>query len=308
MSQYDITTPVALVIFKRTGTARRVLDAIRRAVPPELYVIGDGPRPEVDGEAEAVHETRELVESAVDWDCELHTHYAEDNMGGPERIPSGIDWVFEHTDRAIILEDDFLPDVTFFRYCDELLERYAGTDEVMHIGGNNAGVPPDVDTSYFLSWLTRTSGWATWRDAWQQFDTDLTAWPDLRKRAVLEERFETETMVEAHRDMFDALHHGDRNNWDSIWQYTILTNDGYTALPSRNLVRHIGYGPAAQHNTDKPYLMRLVLPDTSRLSFPLSHPSGRVDEPAFERNLREYKHGWKTRNFKRADRVINRLL
>jgi len=178
----------------------------------------------------------------------------------------------------------------------------------MHIGGNNAGVPPDVDSSYFFSWLTRTGGWATWRDAWKEMDSDLASWPDMKADGILNDVMVTDDMMSAHEEMFDTLHRGERNNWDGIWQYTVLANGGMAALPAANLVKHIGYGPAAQHNTETPYLMRLQLPDSNRMAFPLVHPDDLSMNPAFEHELYRYKRGWKTRYFRKIDRTINRLL
>ena len=53
---------------------------------------------------------------AVDWPCEVSTNYSDVNLGCGERVSSGLDWVFDSVERAIVLEDDCLPHPSFFPF------------------------------------------------------------------------------------------------------------------------------------------------------------------------------------------------
>ena len=79
---------------------------------------------------------RAVVER-VDWDCEVQRNFSDVNLGCGMRPATGLTWVFKHVDRAIVLEADCVPDPTFFRFCDEALERYRDDERVMHVAGNN---------------------------------------------------------------------------------------------------------------------------------------------------------------------------
>ena len=72
----------------------------------------------------------------VDWECEVKLLYREENIGCRAAISSGIDWFFRHVDEGIILEDDCLPSKSFFRFCQDLLEKYRHNDRVMQINGS----------------------------------------------------------------------------------------------------------------------------------------------------------------------------
>jgi hypothetical protein len=61
-------------------------------------------------------EIREIV-SQIDWPCEVQRHYADQNLGLKKRVSSGLDWVFSQVESAIILEDDCLPNQSFFKFC-----------------------------------------------------------------------------------------------------------------------------------------------------------------------------------------------
>src|SRR6266404_4767750 len=130
-------TPLAFIVFNRPDLTAKVFERIREARPEHLLVVCDGPRKDVATDAQRVAEVRALIANGVDWPCKVVRNYAETNMGCRERAASGLNWVFSLTEEAIILEDDCLPDPSFFPYCEEMLERYRDTPEVMHINGTN---------------------------------------------------------------------------------------------------------------------------------------------------------------------------
>lgn len=136
MVNEQINTPVVFIIFKRPDTTEKVFEAIRRVKPPKLLVVADGPRAEQPSEVEKCSATRAIIDR-VDWNCEVLKNYSETNLGCMQRVSSGLDWVFKTVPEAIILEDDCLPDATFFRFCEELLERYRDDERVMSVCGVN---------------------------------------------------------------------------------------------------------------------------------------------------------------------------
>jgi hypothetical protein len=95
---------------------------------------------------------REIV-TAVDWDCEVLTNFAETNLGCAERVISGLTWAFEQIESAIILEDDCFPGNDFFRFCEALIPRYKDDDRIGLITGDNFGgaVPNPTATTSHIS-------------------------------------------------------------------------------------------------------------------------------------------------------------
>src|SRR5215212_1700704 len=136
MSEWQLKTPVALVLFNRPDMTEKVFQVVRKVKPRKLLLIADGPRLNYPGEAKKCAAARAVVEQ-VDWDCEVLRNYSGVNLGLKRRVKSGFDWVFSEVEEAIILEDDTLPHPTFFRFCEELLERYRNDMRVWSISGNN---------------------------------------------------------------------------------------------------------------------------------------------------------------------------
>jgi hypothetical protein len=80
MTDFQLTTPVAFLIFNRPDTTARVFEAIRQAKPPKLLVVADGPRADKPDDVEKSKAARAIVDG-VDWDCEVLKNYSDINLG-----------------------------------------------------------------------------------------------------------------------------------------------------------------------------------------------------------------------------------
>jgi hypothetical protein len=265
-------TTVAFFVFNRPDTTARVFERIRAARPDRLFVIADGPRPDAPDDRHRTAEVRRVVEQ-VDWPCDVRRDYAAVNMGLRERVASGLSWVFGQAAAAIILEDDCLPDPTFFPYCDELLRRYAADDRVMSISGNQ--FLPDAWTtadSYRFSRQPLIWGWATWRRAWQRCDAAMRRWPALREQewlaTMLSERREREYWTYLFDRNFQL---GRAGSWDYAWQLSCWVERGLAIHPAVNLVTNIGFRPDGTHARDARQTGANV--PSLAMTFPLRHPS-----------------------------------
>lgn len=282
-----MNTPVALIIFNRPDVTARVFEHVALARPKRLFIIADGPRPDRPGEAERCAATRAVVEN-VSWDCDVMRNYADVNLGVGERPASGLQWVFEHVEDAIILEDDCVADETFFRYCEELLSHYRADERVMHISGDNwnFGRPRDT-SSYLFSWYTYSCGWATWRRAFRHYDPEIRLWPQLRATSWLRDLLADAEAADFWASKFDLLHQvGIRNTgWDWPWLFACWAQHGLSILPATNLITNIGFDPDATHTTNVDDARAFV--PTVPMQFPLHHPPGMVPDRDVDRRIAE---------------------
>lgn len=249
-----------------------MFDAIRRAGPRRLFLIADGPREERPGDAKACGAARAVVRR-VDWECEVLEDFAPRNMGCGRRVSTGISWVFAHVERAIILEDDCLPHLSFFRYCEEVLDRYEDDERVMLVSGNNfIADRQETPYSYIFNRNMGLWGWASWRRAWRQFDMALPGWPELRQTGWLEDILGSATQADYWRKIFDRMYfrRGQVDIWDYHWTFAVWSQSGLAAMPAVNLVSNIGFGPEATHTRAKG--ARLADLPVRAMKFPLRHP------------------------------------
>jgi hypothetical protein len=272
-------TPIALFIFRRPDLTFQVFEAIRQAQPKKLFVIAD----ESCNESESIlcQQARAVTES-VDWDCEVLRNYADKNLGCRKRISSGLDWVFEHVEEAIILEDDCLPHPSFFRYCQELLEHYREDERIWCISGDNFQDGQwRGDGSYYFSNYNHCWGWASWRRAWQHYDHDLSNWQTVRDGHYLSSILDSELEIKYWCDIFEKLDKlGQPNSWAYPWTFSCWQNSGLTILPNVNLVSNIGFRSDGTHITGDSKFANLPVKNIGKIC----HPSFLVRD----RNADEY--------------------
>jgi hypothetical protein len=261
-------TAIAMFLFNRPVLTARVFAEVRRARPSRLLLVADGPRDEQ--ERARCDRAREAVEQ-VDWDCEVSRNYSDGNLGCRQRMSSGIDWVFGRVDEAILLEDDCLPDPSFFRFCSELLDRYRGDERVMMISGDNFQQGHRRTThSYYFSRIPHIWGWATWRRAWRYFDDRLRKWRDLRDDHFLDCLFDHPQFARAYRRIFDETAAGRIDTWDHQWAFAFWQQNGLCVLPETNLITNLGFGPDATHTRNAASADAAI--PTAPIRFPLEHP------------------------------------
>ncbi|NEP29131.1 glycosyltransferase family 2 protein [Moorena sp. SIO3I6] len=262
-------TPVAFIIFKRPDTTERVFEVIREAKPPKLFVIADGPRADRPGEAEKCAAARAIIER-VDWDCEVLENYSDVNLGCCQRVSSGIDWVFNTVEEAIILEDDCLPHPDFFPFCENLLERYRDDERVMMVSGTNfLGKWKSDRQSYHFSYYGGIWGWASWRRAWNYYDITMSLWsnPDIKNR--IRDVLANNEHYQARKKSFDSTLNGKYDAWDYRWSFARLSQSGLSIVPAVNLISNIGFGEGATHTVSA--TSQLAQLKTISLDFPINY-------------------------------------
>jgi len=265
--------PVLFVIYRRPETTRRVFEAIRQARPAKLFISQDAPRPGHPEQLAAHKEAREIA-LAVDWPCEVHTQFFETYQGIIPGFTAAFRWFFDTVEEGIMLEDDQVPDSTYFRFCAEMLEKYRHDDRIMSISGSNVleyyTEPYRRDSYYFLS-IPCVWGLATWRRAWKHYDPNITQWPEVRDSKLLYKALPSSAAAFYFSQKFQGYYERKINSYDGQWAFACLANKGLSIYPTRNLISNIGINAAgAFHATTSDPLWGDV--PTELMPFPLVHP------------------------------------
>jgi len=267
-ANYQVQTPVAFFIFRRPDTTQRVFDAIAQVKPTRLFVIADGARSPDEVQQCAV--TRAIIQQ-VDWKCDVLTNFADVNLGLKRRIVSGLDWVFEQEEEAIILEDDCLPSPSFFPFCENMLQHYRHETKVMHISGDHFHAEAKIPESCYFSRYPHIWGWATWRRAWALYDVKMTQWQDPQYQTSILRKFRDRAEAVFWRKTWDMTYRNEINTWDYQWAFACIANDALSINPSVNLIANIGFGKAATHTTAVD--QRLANLPVGNLNFPIIRPA-----------------------------------
>ena len=233
-------------------------------------MVADGPRADRPDDIEKCKAARAVIEG-VDWDCEVLTNYSDLNLGCKKRVSSGLDWVFEIVEEAIILEDDCLPHPSFFRFCQGLLDYYRNDKRIMAISGDNFQLGRKrTEYSYYFSRYNHIWGWATWRRAWQYYDVKMKLWQEVRDGNWLESILGETQAMKYWRKIFQTAYDNKVDTWDYPWTFACWIQNGLTILPNQNLVSNIGFGEGATHTVNSVHLLANI--PVKAMIFPLKHP------------------------------------
>jgi hypothetical protein len=275
-----LSTPVLLIIFNRPDLVRLVWEVIRAARPSRLFLVADGPRADHPQDVALCAGCRAIVEQ-VDWPCQVERNYAEINLGCDPRIASGITWVFSRVEEAIILEDDILPNSSFFPFCQTLLARYRDDERVMGIGGFNLLGQWRNDTGdYHLHRRITTWGWATWRRAWQHHEYGLDTFDTAEVSQRLSMYLSDSEQIEYLSQIFNVCSVQPAMPWDAQWTLICNLMGGLWVSPRTNLVANLGFDASATHTTNADDLRRFVQRGSvpAALAFPADKGAETADD------------------------------
>lgn len=266
-NSYDV--PVALFLFNRPKELSAVFSQISKVKPSTLFLIADGPREENADDRQLCSEARSIVDQ-VNWPCKVYKKYSKKNQGCRIAIPNGLDWVFSIVDQCVILEDDCVPNESFFHYCEDLLHIYRHNPKIMAIGGHRYDGPDQFDSeSYFFSKYPSTWGWATWRRAWKHFDLNLSQWPELKNTDWLKKILGNQHHEIYWSRIFDQMIAG-LDAWDYALVFSAWLQGGISIRSSVNMIENIGFGSDATHTKEDNQLISGR--KHQKLEFPLKHP------------------------------------
>lgn len=234
-------------------------------------MAADGPRSSRPDDAAKCQATRAIA-AQVDWPCEVHQLFREHNLGCKRAVSGAIDWFFAQEQAGIVLEDDCVPDPTFFDFCDEMLDRYRDDERVGLICGANFQFGrKHGDASYYFSRYAHVWGWAAWRRTWQRYSKDIPDWPSFRRQGGLKRVFGSEHAQQRFwRHQLDAVHAGKIDTWDYQLNYALWRQGMLSIVPQHNLIRNIGFGAEATHTTGAGPLADMAV---TPIEFPLRHPA-----------------------------------
>jgi hypothetical protein len=306
-------TPIAFIIFNRPDNTKKVFEIIRQAQPSRLLVIADGPRANRPDDIEKCAATRAVIDQ-VDWDCEVTKNFSDKNLGCGTRVSSGITWVFDQVEEAIILEDDCIPHPTFFRYCEELLERYRFDSRVMHISGSNFWATKHPrEQSYLFSHYSQMWGWASWRRAWQHYDFQMKQWPEVKQKNLLKDLLIDQHAADTWTKIFQNVVDGGVDTWDYQWHFACWLQHGLAIVPNVNLVSNIGFDEDATHTfTPKSFSSDADAPQLSvpatEIGFPLTHPQMMVRDSEIDQFIQDFYYDYYPKLFKRIRIKLKKIM
>lgn len=282
--------PVLFIFFNRKEIAVEAFRKICLAKPKKLYLSQDGPR-EAKGEAEkaVVKDTREALLSMIDWECEVHTRFLDNNIGCAMGVKTAIDWMFETEPYGIILEDDCVVSDSFFPYMEAILMKYEDDQRIGMVAGTNPITNFKGRTSYHFSRFKSCWGWATWARAWKNIDMDMT-WRQADLASVINNSGFNGRHNSKWRFQLDYIDRNYVSAWDWQWYFSLAAQNQLCVYPAVNLVSNIGNDSEATHTSFSNITLK-----SGRLDFPLTSPAIVAPDYCFDKMFDANENTFKAR-------------
>jgi hypothetical protein len=283
-----VDVAVLILFFNRPDFLKRTFEQIRKARPSRLFLYQDGPRSAKD--LPGIEACRRVV-SDIDWDCEVHRLYQEKNYGCDPSNFMAQKWAFSQADKCVVLEDDDVVAVSFFRFCKEMLDRYEHDPRITMIAGfNNEEVTPGVPDDYFFASTFSIWGWASWRRVVDQWDEHYSILDDAynleQLRALIRSR--------GYRKDFLPMCRGHRASgkafYETIFHSCMMLQSGLAIVPTRNMVNNIGVTSDSTHFAGSVETLprgyrRIFTMGRHEVEFPLRHPRYVIEHVAYKESV-----------------------
>jgi len=284
------TAAVLFLIFNRPETTEKVFNIIRAAKPPRLYVASDGPRKDRVDEQKTVELVREIA-TRVDWPCKVSTLFQSENRGCKVAVSNAINWFFSNEPEGIILEDDCLPDLFFFKFCSYLLKKYRNDERVGLISGTSlcdlrAEKLVEANEDYIFTRFFSIWGWASWRRVWKDYDVNILNWPNTKDDIL--DIFTNKKHKENIEKTYNNLFLNKIDTWDYQLGYCLFATTRLAITPRVNLIENIGFGPDATHTTIEDELSSRAKFGTNNLSWPLIEPSLILPNTKYQKYIEKF--------------------
>lgn len=242
--------PVLLITFNRPEHTKRTIEALRLQQPPLVYVFQDGARKNNERDAVACPAVREVIEKEIVWECELHTHFSEQNRGCRDAIIFAISSVLKEHESVIVVEDDIITSPAFYSYMCKALDYYCNRPTVWSISGHSHSpekfhVPADYDYDVFAAPRLFNWGWGTWRDRWERTDWSMSYYDEL-----LRHPYEMQAFSRGGDDLIPMLEDekmGRSSAWDIQFAFAHFANHAISIVPCVTYTYNIGQDGSGTH-------------------------------------------------------------
>ena len=233
--------PVLLLGYNRPDFTRDIMIRLAEYAPDRLYIACDGPNSSKPGDRDLVLQVREHLKGPA-WPCTVHKRFLNENVGPRQAVGTAIDWFFTQETKGVILEDDCMPHVDFFKLADHILHRYRNDKKIWGVtGSNTTRVDFRGEASYGFVGHPLTWGWASWRDRWSERDADLQTY-SMNRSTVGEGGFPSRAhQIAFSRHLDSIVECGVPDAWDYPWAWTVMRHGGLWAVAQRNLVKNVGF-------------------------------------------------------------------
>ena len=248
----NVPAPVLIIGFNRPDLLKNVLSFFSNTTR-SIYISIDGPRNLL--EKTLTEECRLVAENyKISHKNKVSIRINTVNLGCKLGVTSAIDWAFEFEEYLVILEDDISISQNFLDFCDLGLIYFQANKKIFQLSGWTPLLPEFKPPEVYLTRFSHIWGWATWKDRWALFDSNLESWDNFPPSdlpifhdAHLHKNFDS-----FWRNNLANIKAGATDIWDVQWMYSMWSNQRFAVSPGLSLCKNIGFDDRATHTLALP--------------------------------------------------------
>jgi hypothetical protein len=236
-----VDVPLVIIAFNRPDLLKILMNKLKNITFEKVYFIVDGPRENHLTDHVKVDEVVKIIE-ATQFAVNRKVIRSMVNLGCKNRIVSGLSEVFSIEEKAIILEDDCIPSLSFFDYCESMLINFQNDKRIFQISGSNLLGTFETSNDIVFAETGTIWGWATWADRWATYDVNMTNFSKLSRDKPFIEAMKNLPGWKFRWKAFNSTFNGRIDTWDYQWIWARFVNRGLVVVPKYNLVENVGEG------------------------------------------------------------------
>jgi hypothetical protein len=245
-----MNTPILLMVYIKPETTIKIIERLQDIEPKKIYISINIPTKENEKE---IIKNKKVVNilKKINWKCKIKYKKRKKHVDAFTSYKEAIEWFFKNEKEGIILEDDTLPNVSFFKFCSKMLKKYRHNKKISQICGSSFKNFKKTDDFYFFSNYNLCWGYATWRRSILDFDEKMLSWNKLKKENYLYEIVNDKKFVFYWTSIFEQQFKKKFRAWDYLWLYSNWKKKKVSIIPKKHLVKNIGFVKDATHTKIK---------------------------------------------------------
>jgi hypothetical protein len=230
--------PVLILGYNRPLHIKKLINSLRKIKPKKIYISLDGSKKNIEDIKKCKLVKDEV--NKINWNCILKKNYNSTNLGCKISVSKGIKWFFNNNKFGIILEDDCIPNHSFFDFCHKTNELYKNNKKIFSISGSNF-FNGKINDDYYFSKYPHCWGWASWRRAWKHYDNNLSFWNKWKKTDIWKAHHTNIIERRYWEKIFNKVKKEKIDSWAYVWTCCVWKKNGLTIIPKKNLIKNIGF-------------------------------------------------------------------
>lgn len=239
--------PIALFTYCRPWHTQKTVEALlanHESSETDLYIFSDAPKNEKA--IEGVLNTRKYIHTITGFK-NVHIIEREKNWGLANSLIDGISKIVNEYGKVIVVEDDIVASPFFLQYMNEGLELYKNDNKVASIHAYVYPTQKKLPETFFIQGAD-CWGWATWKRAWDIFNSNTQELLNEIVQKKLQRKFDFDYTY-PYVDMLKDQINGKVNSWAIRWYASAFLKDMYTLYPGQAMAKQIGMdGVGATHS------------------------------------------------------------